>query len=142
MENLHVAAFLAHQQELDERDRVPVLFYEDSEDREALRRWFEKHRPEVILSTALKRETLTAAGIVAPRDAGWAKLLLWDATEGVAGVLPGYERLGAAAVDLLAGQLHHDAYGAPADPKVVLVEGVWCDGGTLGRGDPRDASAK
>lgn len=137
MENLHVAAFLAHQEELPEKDRVPVLFFEDCEDRSVLRRWYETHRPEAILTTSLKRDTLAAAGLVVPRDAGWAKLLLWDSSEGVSGVLPGYERLGAAAVDLLVGQFQHEEYGAPANPKVMLVEGVWCDGATLGRRSAR-----
>jgi LacI family transcriptional regulator len=48
-------------------------------------------------------------------------------------VLPGYDRLGAAAVELLTGQLTRGELGLPADPRVVLVEGRWVEGRTLRR---------
>ncbi|MFA6288864.1 MAG: LacI family DNA-binding transcriptional regulator [Opitutaceae bacterium] len=134
MEDLHLAAFLAYQQEVAAAKRVPPLFVE-AKGSGVLRRWFDAHRPEVILSTSAGLEELAAAGLRVPEDVSLVKLLLWDATKGVAGVRPGYERLGAAAVNLLAGQLQHDDYGVPADPKIVQVEGRWCDGASLpGRG--------
>ena len=130
MENLHLAAFLAYQQELAKTKRVPPLFI-DGKDAGVLRRWFDANRPEVILSTSAGLPEVAAEGIDVPGAAALVKLLLWDANEGVAGVLPGYERLGPAAVNLLAGQLQHDDYGVPTDAKIVQVEGRWCDGASL-----------
>ena len=130
MEDLHLAAFLAYQQELAAAKRVPPLLFE-AKAAGVLRRWFDVHRPEVILSTAAGLAELGAAGLRVPADVALVKLLLWDVNEGVAGVRPGYERLGGAAVNLLAGQLQHDDYGVPADPKIVQVEGRWLDGASL-----------
>lgn len=130
MENLHVAAFLAWQQGRAEGERVPPLMIA-KEDTAELRRWYERWRPELLLTTSTELAELQAAGVRVPRDAAWVKLLLWDANGSVAGVRPGYDRLGATAVDLLAGQLQHDDYGVPEDAKIVQVEGRWCDGETL-----------
>ncbi len=130
MENLHLAAFLAYQQDLAKARRVPPLLFV-GKDGGVLRRWFDAHRPEVILSIERGLPELPAEGLRVPEDVALVKLLLWDGNEGVAGVRPGYERLGGAAVNLLAGQLQHDDYGVPADPKIVQVEGRWCDGASL-----------
>lgn len=121
MENLHLAAFLAYQQDVAVKERIPPLLMA-GDDAGALRRWFEKHKPEVVLTTTVE---------VAELRVPWVKLLLWDEGDDVAGVRPGYERLGAAAVNLLAEQLQHDDRGVPADPKIVQVEGRWCDGRSL-----------
>ena len=121
MESLHLAAFLAWQQGVAEAERVPPLLVA-REDTEAVRRWFDAQRPEVVLTTSPD-----VTGLRVP----WVKLLLWDQGDDVAGVRPGYERLGAAAVNLLVEQLQHDELGVPADPKIVQVEGRWCDGDSL-----------
>lgn len=130
MENLHLAAFLAWQQEIVPERRVPPLLA-DVDDWPALRDWYAKHRPTVILSTSAGRVEMAAAGIRTPDDVALVKLLLWDRELGESGVLPGYERLGEAAVNLLASQLQHDDFGPPDDPKVVLVDGRWSAGETL-----------
>jgi LacI family transcriptional regulator len=121
MENLHLAAFLAYQQGVAVTERVPPLLMARGET-EALRRWFDGNRPEVVLTTLAE---------VSELGVPWAKLLLWDQGEDVAGVRPGYERLGAAAVNLLVEQLQHDEWGVPEDAKIVQVEGRWCDGASL-----------
>lgn len=136
MEDLHLAAFLAFQHEVMPSARVPALF-SDGDDAGELRRWFDEHRPEVILSPSLGQGHLAACGLRVPQDVALIKLLLWDAADEVAGVRPGYERLGAAAVNLLVGQLQHDDYGFPEDPKIVQVEGRWCDGASFSRAEVR-----
>jgi LacI family transcriptional regulator len=130
MEDLHLAAFLAHQQEVPEAMRVPALF-SDGDDATELRRWFDTYGPDVILSPSLGANQLAAAGLRVPEDVALIKLLLWESAGDMAGVRPGYERLGAAAVNLLVAQLQHDSYGLPEDPKIVQVEGRWCDGASL-----------
>jgi hypothetical protein len=39
--------------------------------------------------------------------------------------------LGAAAVDLLVEQLHHNERGPPEHPKMVMTEGLWREGETV-----------
>lgn len=127
MEDLHLAAFLAYQQGLGAKERVPPLLVAQ-EDPDGVRRWFDEERPDVVLTTSPE---VSALGVP------WVKLLLWDEGDAVAGVRPGYERLGAAAVNLLAGQLQHDEFGVPEDAKIVQVEGRWCDGVSLPKAGAR-----
>ncbi|EIQ00035.1 transcriptional regulator [Opitutaceae bacterium TAV1] len=133
MEELHLAAFGRYLEAAPPADRVPPLVFGASFAPEALRGWWAEHRPDVVLSTGIGVEDFAAAGLRVPRDVQLVKLLLWDAEEGTAGVLPGYDRLGVAAAELLAGQLARGELGLPADPRVVLVEGRWQEGGTLRR---------
>lgn len=133
MENLHLSAFLAWQQDVALADRVPPLRTEAG-DWAAWRRWYDEHRPTVILSTSAGRVELAATGLRVPDDVSVIKLLLWHPEPGEAGVLPGYDRLGAAAVNLLVAQLQHDDYGPPADPRTLLVDGRWSPGASLGAG--------
>ncbi len=130
MENLHLAAFLTWQQGVVPEHRVPPLCG-DIADVAGLRDWFGRYRPTLILSTTAGRDELAAAGIRTPDDVALVKLLLWDRSSGESGVLPGYERLGAAAVNLLMSPLQHGEHGVPDDAKVVQVEGRWCDGDML-----------
>ncbi|CAM3094147.1 LacI family DNA-binding transcriptional regulator [Rariglobus hedericola] len=132
MEDLHLAAFLAYQQEVPAVQRVPPLRRDQASPRE-LSEWFARHRPDVVLSTADGVDEFASAGIRVPQDTALVKLLLWADDTGEAGVLPGYDRLGGAAVNLLTGQLQHDEWGVPADPKIVQVEGRWREGASFPR---------
>lgn len=133
MEDQHIAAFLTHQRELPRSAQVPVLVNAFTPGwRARMLSWFEKHRPEVILSSGPGPAELAEAGIRVPADAGFASLLLWRPDErAVAGVLPGYERLGAVAINLLVPQLQRNDLGVPADPKIVQIDGEWRPGRTL-----------
>lgn len=130
MENLHLAAFLAWQQGIAPALRVPPLLTEVA-DSGALCAWVATHRPTVILSTSAGRSELSASGVRVPEDVALVKLLLWNGGLGESGVLPGYERLGAAAVNLLVGQLQHDEYGVPQEATVVQMAGRWLAGSSL-----------
>lgn len=130
MDDLHLAAFLTYQHEIPKTRQVPPFFFRNGRT-EGLRGWWDRHRPQVVLSTSPGVAELAEEGLRVPDDVALVKLLLWDAGEGVAGVRPGYERLGAAAVNLLAGQLQHDEFGVPEDSKIVQVEGRWCGGASL-----------
>jgi LacI family transcriptional regulator len=133
MEELHLAAFGRYQETVSPVDRVPPLVFGGNLAPERLREWWIQYRPDVVLSTGAGVEDFATAGLRVPRDVQLVKLLLWDAQEGTAGVLPGYDRLGVAAAELLAGQLARGELGLPADPRVVLVEGRWVEGRTLRR---------
>lgn len=48
-----------------------------------------------------------------------------------AGVNQHAKVIGAAAVDLVNGQLQRNEFGIPAHPKLVLIKGEWVDGETV-----------
>lgn len=131
MDHTNLAAFLVHQDDLPAKRRVPPLVLRD-EDPARLAAWFQHHRPDAVLAS---RDTVLRAlrqhGVRVPQQVSFATFLLWDAPGRVAGVRPGYERLGAAAVDLLVGELMHDHTDTPPNPRIVLVEGEWADGPTV-----------
>ena len=66
-----------------------------------------------------------------PRDLGLVHLDWSDAVAPLAGVDLDGEALGAAAVDLLAGQLHANELGIPRREKIVAVTGRWVPGHSL-----------
>jgi LacI family transcriptional regulator len=129
MENLHLAAFYVHQRALPVKQWIPACV--SSGDIGALRAWFNRYRPDVILNADMPLQYLEKAGIRVPQDVALVSLLRWDDQAGIAGVLPGYERLGTSAINLLASQLHHNETGVPANPHIMLTEGSWIDGESL-----------
>lgn len=133
MDDQHIGAFLAHQRELPPSRQIPVHVTVSSKGwKDRLRRWFDKHRPEVVLSSGPEIGQLLAAGIRVPEDVKFATLLLWTPEDRrIAGVLPGYDRLGRFAIDLLLPQLQRAEPGGPGSPKIVQVEGCWREGETL-----------
>lgn len=125
------SAFLQHLHTARPAHRVPLLERAAWDD-EAFAKWFERHRPQVVLSTSLViRERIARLGYLAPRDYGFVNLDLIDPADRSAGVDQNYGLVGAAAVDLLATQLNHHERGLAAFPKTVLIEGFWRPGDSL-----------
>lgn len=127
MVKLHVAAFLAQQQEMPPASRVELM-NGDSMNPRLIRTWFQEQKPDVILTTNYPAWLHFAeAGIRIPEDVALVSVLRWDDEKGVAGVRPGMERLGLTAMNLLASQLQHDERGIPEDCTTVELEGRWVD---------------
>ncbi len=57
-----------------------------------------------------------------------ADLDLSDHSPDMAGVDQGHELAGAAAVDIVVEQLHHNEYGVPKTARGVFIEGTWRPG--------------
>lgn len=144
VDNNWTAGFLCEQDLLPARDRVPMHLFPDLHpierwmteknaspqvDAEPFARWFEKHRPEVILSKgAYVLPALARMGVRVPRDVKFVDLFLEPDGGVTAGVRQNHSRVGAVAVEILAAQLHHNKFGVPAIPTTTFVEGTWCDG--------------
>lgn len=140
------AGFLCEQQNAPLKNRVPPLIYPDPEpaeawskefsdpatvDVEVFRRWFERHKPDAILSKkTFVRPVLDEMRLHVPRDVAFADLFLEDASGQTAGVRQNHATVGALAAELLAGQLQHNIFGLPETPVRTLVEGTWHDGTT------------
>lgn len=131
MVRLHVAAFLAFQLELPPESQVPLLNTADMTGAH-IRAWFEKEKPDVILTTNYPTDIHFAeAGLRVPRDVALVSLLRWDTEKKMAGMRPGFERLGTVAVNQLVAQLQHDERGVPANCTTVELEGRWVDGPSM-----------
>jgi DNA-binding LacI/PurR family transcriptional regulator len=142
MVKLHIAAFLAYQNELAPENRVGLM-NGDSMEGEAIRAWFDEHRPDVILTTNFPAQLhFEEAGIRVPQDVALVSLLRWDEQVGIAGVRPGFERLGTVAVNILVSMLQHDERGEPVDRTTVELEGRWVDGESMPLAQSRKPKAR
>lgn len=149
------AGFLCEQQNVEESERIPAYIFPGPEpvegwfaeygapavvDTEDFRRWFERYRPEVILSKAeFVLPTLKKLGLRVPRDVAFADLFLDSISGATAGVRQNHTTVGALAVELLAGQLQQNKFGVPEFPTTTFVEGTWFDGKTC---PPKKKTAK
>jgi LacI family transcriptional regulator len=131
IDRLSTSAFLYYQQLIPRGDRVPNLFWH-TEEPDVLKKWFERHRPEAIVSHNLEARTrLESWGISVPDDVGFAAFDWHPHMRQWAGVDHRLEEAGRAAVDLLVEQLMSNTRGVPECPRMVLTEGKWMDGKSL-----------
>lgn len=126
-----LAAYLLHQQALPIPDRIPALIARGEQEPREFIRWFTDHHPDVILFTGQPIPSWIAAQrLRVPEDVGLIHLD-WSQDVGpLSGIDSHPEMLGAAAVDLLVGQLHGHEYGIPDHEKIVAVKGRWRTGGS------------
>lgn len=129
VDRLWSAGFLWEQQALDPKDRiVPYMFPQ----KESFEEWFRRHRPQVVISKAeFVLPAMKAMGVRIPRDAAFVDIFLEDVSGRTAGVRQNHGRVGALAVEMLAGQMQQNKRGVPEIPTVTYVEGTWFDGRTL-----------
>ena len=98
---------------------------------QAFSRWYKKHLPEVVISKAsFVQPAFAELGLRTPRDVAFVDVFLDEADGKTAGVRQNQDDVGALAVEILAGQLHHNKFGVPEIPTTTFVEGTWFDGAT------------
>jgi LacI family transcriptional regulator len=134
------AAYFQMQHRLARRDCLDILHIHESPDtvpEHRLGKWLTKETPEVVLAPGAVYATLQRLGTHIPRDLSFINLDLGDPPHHAAGLLAGYDLVGASAMDLLASQLSLDQRGIPAEPKTLMVRSTWRNGPTLG--SPRGA---
>lgn len=126
VDHLWRAGFLWEQQKLAVKDRIPPHMFPCTE---SFEKWFERHRPEVIISKAeFVLPRFKEMGLRVPRDVKFVDIFLEDFSGTWAGVRQNHETVGALAVELLAGQLQHNKFGVPEIPTTTYVEGTWFAG--------------
>ncbi len=103
---------------------------------QAFARWFSRQRPDCVLSNHLpvldwlseKRRPVGFACVdLQPDDIAEPA-----AAQKIAGVIQNYEAVGAAAFDLVEGELRYNGRGIPEAKKLVTFEARWKDGTSLG----------
>lgn len=94
--------------------------------------WVERHRPDAILALQplVVRGWLSSLGLRVPRDIALISLNLQPDQPGFSGIDQNNTLVGAAAVELVVEQIHHNEQGVPARAKTVMISGDWVDGGT------------
>lgn len=127
-----LAAYLLHQHDLPADERVPALILEGKESEPKFRHWYAQHQPEVILFTGLPvAQWIKNLGLKAPKNVGLVHLDWSPEHAPLAGIDSNSEAIGAAAVDLLVGQLHANEFGIPKREKIIAVSGQWVAGTSL-----------
>ncbi|MGF1529986.1 MAG: LacI family DNA-binding transcriptional regulator [Puniceicoccaceae bacterium] len=136
--------YLSDQLDRPVRERVPLLFKKEVT-RALFERWFERHRPDVVISNEYEvDEWLEDLGLKVPSEIGIVRMdtapigrlplekIRWRPS-GVyySGINQKFEQIGAAAVDTLVGQILNGERGIPKDSKLVQIRGEWLDGETL-----------
>jgi LacI family transcriptional regulator len=124
---LWTAGYLAFHQGLPAAQRIPPLYLPDySFPDRPIRGWIERHKPDAIVTMHLElwqwwKEKMAASG----RDLLITSLDLSPLWEGCPGISQKPRTLGAAAMDMLTGQLNRNERGLPAEPLTVMIEGEW-----------------
>jgi LacI family transcriptional regulator len=130
-----LASFLLHQQDVAAGDRVPPLIARTPAAEKDFAGWYGSHRPDVILfSDQPVRTWVERLPVRVPRDVGLVHLDWSPELAPLAGLDSDPELLGAAAVDLLVGQLQANELGIPRHEKIIAVRGRWVAGATVRAG--------
>lgn len=94
--------------------------------------WVRRSRADAVIGTDSRvLGWLKRAGLRVPDDVAYADLDVSSADGTMAGIYQDAEGIGAAALDLVAGQLLRHERGLPDKPKAVLIESRWVGGATV-----------
>jgi LacI family transcriptional regulator len=129
------AAFLWEQQQIPSSERIPPLLVEERDWHEhEFAKWFELHRPDVILGYDPSIiDWLKKLGRRVPEDVGFAHLWAPDSSGQFGGLYHNPPAIGSAAVDFLVGMIHRNERGIPPVPQTLLLDATWQDGTTIQR---------
>lgn len=113
------------------RGVVPVLECNEVEASELLR-WYNKHKPDVIISSDLNIvEPLKQSGLRVPEDVGLVTLSRWNSQNGIAGIDQNAHVLGSVAVEQLVQLMYYNERGIPDMPRVVQIPPTWGEGSSI-----------
>ncbi|HYR58575.1 MAG TPA: LacI family DNA-binding transcriptional regulator [Chthoniobacteraceae bacterium] len=126
-----VAGMLAYQQQIPLAERVPTFFGSGSIAR-SFASWYHEHQPYAVLSFGGEcLRVFHDQGLRVPQDVGYVNLALTAGESGTAGVNQNFDLVGAAAVDLVDGQLRRNERGVPRHARTLLIPGEWAPGPTV-----------
>jgi len=130
-----IGGFLMEQRRSKLADRVPPFLIEDKNWNEAnFRKWFLRHRPDVILSQQIKiLDWLHNLGREVPQHVGFVHLNCPDQSGRIAGIYQNSPVIGQVAVDFLVGMIQRNERGIPTLAHTLLVEGTWVEGATVSK---------
>lgn len=139
--NYHTAVFLLYQAGIQAADRIPLLRLEKAPAAQ-LKSWIRRYRPDVIIAETEGIYTLLRQTWSIPDQFGVA-LFSWYREDcerlkvKLAGIDLGNRRMGAKAVELIAGQIEGLEYGIPGSASTLLVSPEWHFGETVRKAESR-----
>ena len=130
VEDLWTAGYLL--ETFEEGLANPALLHRPNAIHEAeFLRWVKTAKPDAIIGTQPGiPEWLARAGYKVPDDIAFVSLDLATEDGSVAGIFQDAHSIGAAAIDMIAGQLLRHERGVPSIPKNTIINGRWIDGST------------
>jgi LacI family transcriptional regulator len=124
------AGFWAGHEGLAGCDPLPTFPFEPSS-AASFRIWLERFRPDLILTLHAEiQDWLNEMGIDIPGQLGLAHLDAGPLLPGWSGMDQNHALIGAAAIEMLIGQLHRNETGIPDSPKASFIRSTWIDGAT------------
>ena len=134
VEHRFTSGYLIARQQLAAAHRLKP-FYKVTEarrDPELFRRWFEKEKPDVILTLYhVVRRWLDGMGLHAPEDMGLIQLEWRPDHPQWAGMHQHNDVVGEAAVEMVIGMIHNGERGIPLFPRATLLGSTWVEGATV-----------
>lgn len=125
------ASFLTHHP-LPRKEAEKLLCLRRELTRPAMHEWMVKARPEVLIDGGQLLWSWLK-GIRIPEELGYVTLSWQSDQPERAGIDQQAAVLGAAAVDLVVEQFHHNERGTPEHPKIVMTAGEWRGGDSVRR---------
>lgn len=124
--------YLECQHKLAREYRIPMFAETTAKDgQERFRKWYEKWRPDALLTqTGREREWLDAMNVRVPDDVGLA-CLAQPSHPHYARIDEDGEEVGATALELVVSKIARNEFGPPIRPKITMIEGRWVDGVTV-----------
>lgn len=137
-----LGGYLAVQADWPVKERIPPFFWNyrlpDSAMPKGFDLWFSRHKPDAILVLQhIVGWWLEDLGYKIPDDVALASLNLQRDQATFNGINLNNALLGAAAVELIVEQIHHNRHGVPAEAKTVMITGDWVDGQTARKHPPK-----
>ncbi|MDX2111368.1 MAG: LacI family DNA-binding transcriptional regulator [Verrucomicrobiota bacterium] len=109
-----------------------IRSFSDESECDRFATWVKKEKVDVVVSTfAIGYDWLLKAGLRVPEDCGYAVLDTSPLYPQLSGMDQNWERIGASAIEVLAGQIYRNERGIPQDPTVTLVQSKWHEGETV-----------
>jgi len=125
------------------KDGRAIIFDFQKGGARAFRTWFEKNRPDVLVTLHAEiKGWLQALRLQTPRDVGLIHLDRENDMKEWAGMDQNSYCIGVAATDMIVGQLHRNDHGIPDFPKAVLIQSNWVAGSTVRRKQSKKPRSK
>ena len=112
--------------------RIPIHLRSQEASIDELVEYTRVHRLDALVTDRHDYlEKLTATGICAPKDLGFACLALPTSQSRISGIYQNNQRTGSLSVELLVQLINNSNFGVPAIPQHVFTPGEWQEGTSL-----------